>query len=207
MGGSGTLRRAHRAGPTFDGAGSERVAVDTLHSSTLSGSEDDLEGSDGEGAAEALKFERGATIDRYIILDRIGAGAMGVVYTAYDPRLDRRVALKVMHTRPGAQASDVATRLLREAQALAKLSHPNVVAVHDANALGEVVYLTMELVAGSSLTRWLKQAQRSVPEILRVFIEAGRGLAGAHAASLIHRDFKPDNVLVGDDGRVRVVDF
>jgi serine/threonine protein kinase/tetratricopeptide (TPR) repeat protein len=198
------LRGAHRAGPSFDGADSEVAADDSLRGSTLSDSEDD---SDEESAAEALRFERGATIDRYMILDRIGAGAMGVVYTAYDPRLDRRVALKVMHARPGAQASDVATRLLREAQALAKLSHPNVVAVHDANALGEVVYLTMELVDGVSLTTWLKQRPRSVDEILKVFIEAGQGLAGAHAAGLIHRDFKPDNVLVGDDGRVRVVDF
>ena len=198
---------AHRAGPTFDGAVSERVAVDTLHSSTLSGSQDDLEGASEPGAAEALKFERGAAIDRYIILDRIGAGGMGVVYTAYDPRLDRRVALKVMHARPGAQATDVATRLLREAQALAKLSHTNVVAVYDANAVGEVVYLTMELIAGASLTRWLKHRPRTVPEILKVFIDAGRGLASAHAVGLIHRDFKPDNVLVGDNGRVCVVDF
>ncbi|MBK7826715.1 serine/threonine-protein kinase [Nannocystis sp.] len=208
MGGSGTLRGAHRAGPTFDGADSGPAAEDSLRGSTLSDSDEgEGEGDGDEVAAEALRFERGATIDRYMILDRIGAGAMGVVYTAYDPRLDRRVALKVMHARPGAQASDVATRLLREAQALAKLSHPNVVAVHDANALGEVVYLTMELVDGVSLTRWLKQRPRSVDETLKVFIEAGQGLAGAHAAGLIHRDFKPDNVLVGDDGRVRVVDF
>ena len=197
------MRGAHRVGPGPDG--DELDAEDSLRSSTLSDSEVDAQ--EGEEAANALKFERGATIDRYMILDRIGAGAMGVVYTAYDPRLDRRVALKVMHARPGAQASDVATRLLREAQALAKLSHPNVVAVHDANALGEVVYLTMELVDGVSLTTWLKQRPRSVDEILKVFIEAGQGLAGAHAAGLIHRDFKPDNVLVGDDGRVRVVDF
>ena len=145
-----------------------------MRGSTLSDSDEgEGEGDGDEVAAEALRFERGATIDRYMILDRIGAGAMGVVYTAYDPRLDRRVALKVMHARPGAQASDVATRLLREAQALAKLSHPNVVAVHDANALGEVVYLTMELVDGVSLTRWLKQRPRSVDETLKVFIEAG----------------------------------
>ena len=182
------MRGAHRAGPTFDGADSAPDADESLRGSTLSESDDD---SDDPTAAEALKFERGATIDRYMILERIGAGAMGVVYTAYDPRLDRRVALKVMHARPGAQASDVATRLLREAQALAKLSHPNVVAVHDANALGEVVYLTMELVAGVSLTRWLKERPRSIDEILKVFIEAGQGLAGAHAAGLIHRDFKP----------------
>ncbi len=204
------MHGAHPSGRTFDGDASGGSPGEALRDSTLSDSQADAEsgdGEDGEAAAGALKFERGATIDRYIILDRIGAGAMGVVYTAYDPRLDRRVALKVMHARPGAQASDVATRLLREAQALARLSHENVVAVHDANALGEVVYLTMELVDGVSLTRWLKQSKRSVDEVLKVFLQAGRGLAGAHAAGLIHRDFKPDNVLVGNDGRVRVVDF
>ncbi len=201
------MRGAHRSGPTFDGADSQDVIGESLRASTLSDSETDDDEPEDADTAGALRFDRGATIDRYIVLDRIGAGAMGVVYTAYDPRLDRRVALKVMHARPGAQASDVATRLLREAQALAKLSHENVVAVHDANALGEVVYLTMELVDGVSLTRWLKQGPHSVDEILKVFIQAGRGLAGAHAAGLIHRDFKPDNVLVGNDGRVRVVDF
>jgi len=201
------LRGAQRSGPTFDGADSRDVIGESLRASTLSDSETDDDEPEDADTAGALRFERGATIDRYIVLDRIGAGAMGVVYTAYDPRLDRRVALKVMHARPGAQASDVATRLLREAQALAKLSHENVVAVHDANALGEVVYLTMELVDGVSLTRWLKQGPHSVDEIIKVFIQAGRGLAGAHAAGLIHRDFKPDNVLVGNDGRVRVVDF
>src|SRR5690349_9800950 len=86
---------------------------------------------------QALKFERGAAIERYTVLDRIGAGAMGVVYTAYDPRLDRRVALKIMHARPGHRADEIVGRLLREAQALAKLQHPNVVAIYDANRIGE----------------------------------------------------------------------
>jgi serine/threonine protein kinase/tetratricopeptide (TPR) repeat protein len=191
-------------GPPRDADAPEPDAEDSLRASTLSDSQTDEQAEDD--AADALRFERGATIDRYIVLDRVGAGAMGVVYTAYDPRLDRRIALKVMHARGGGQA-DVVTRVLREAQALAKLSHPNVVAVYDANVVGEAVYLTMELINGVSLTRWLKQAPRSVAAVLRVFIEAGRGLGGAHAAGLIHRDFKPDNVLVGDDGRVRVVDF
>jgi serine/threonine protein kinase len=197
------VRGAPRAGPTQAGADADDVGEDPLSRSTLDGDEDE---SDTEAQA-ALRFERGATIDRYIVLDRIGAGAMGVVYTAFDPRLDRRIALKVMYAKPGAQASDVVARVLREAQALARLQHPNVVTVYDANALGEVVYLTMELVEGASLTQWLKAAPRTIAEILAVFVDAGRGLAGAHAAGLIHRDFKPDNVLVGDDGRVRVVDF
>jgi RIO-like serine/threonine protein kinase len=140
------------------------------------------------------------------ILDRIGAGAMGVVYTAYDPRLDRRIALKVMHAKPGAQATDVVARVLREAQALARLQHPNVVTVYDANALGEVVYLTMELVEGASLTRWLKSRRGPSPRSSRCSSTPGAGWRGARGG-LIHRDFKPDNVLVGDDGRVRVVDF
>ncbi len=201
---SGTSRGTRKGGPPLDADALELNAEDSLRASTLSDSQADEQAEDD--AVDALRFERGETIDRYIVLDRVGAGAMGVVYTAYDPRLDRRIALKVMHARGGAQA-DVVTRVLREAQALAKLSHPNVVAVYDANVVGEAVYLTMELVKGVSLTRWLKQGPRSVAAVLRVFIEAGQGLAGAHAAGLIHRDFKPDNVLVGDDGRVRVVDF
>ncbi len=197
------MRGALRVGATFDGSAGHGPAVDeSLRESTLTDSE-----AQGEDAMAALQFDRGATIDRYIILERIGAGAMGVVYTAYDPRLDRRVALKVMHPKPGAPAQDIATRMLREAQALAKLSHPNVVAVHDAGAVGDVVYLTMELIDGVSLTKWLRQEQRGVEAVLAVFVAAGRGLAAAHAAGLIHRDFKPDNVLVGNDGRVCVVDF
>jgi serine/threonine protein kinase/tetratricopeptide (TPR) repeat protein len=155
----------------------------------------------------ALQFERGAVIERYTVLERIGSGAMGVVYTAYDPRLDRRVALKVMHARPGPRGQEIVARLIREAQALARLQHPNVVAIYDANAIGDIVYLTMELVDGSNLSRWLKDARRSWEEILETFISAGRGLAAAHRAGIVHRDFKPDNVLVGRDGRVRVVDF
>ncbi|MBA3549947.1 MAG: tetratricopeptide repeat protein [Nannocystis sp.] len=201
---SGTSRGTRKGEPPLDADALELDAEDSLRVSTLSDSQDEEQAEDD--AVDALRFERGATIDRYIVLDRVGAGAMGVVYTAYDPRLDRRIALKVMHARGGAQA-DVVTRVLREAQALAKLSHPNVVAVYDANVVGEAVYLTMELIKGVSLTQWLKHGPRSVAAVLRVFIQAGRGLAGAHAAGLIHRDFKPDNVLVGDDGRVRVVDF
>ncbi len=201
---SGTSRGTRKGEPPLDADALELDAEDSLRASTLSDSQAEDQAEDD--AVDALRFERGATIDRYIVLDRVGAGAMGVVYTAYDPRLDRRIALKVMHARGGAQA-DVVTRVLREAQALAKLSHPNVVAVYDANVVGEAVYLTMELIKGVSLTHWLKHGPRSVAAVLRVFIEAGRGLAGAHAAGLIHRDFKPDNVLVGDDGRVRVVDF
>ncbi|NPC86915.1 protein kinase, partial [Pyxidicoccus fallax] len=148
---------------------------------------------------------QGATLARYVVLERIGRGAMGEVYAAYDPELDRQVALKLL--RPGGQhVEDLRVRLLREAQALARLAHPNVVTVHDVGVCDDRVFLALELVEGATLSEWLK-APRSPREVLRVFHDAGRGLAAAHAAGLVHRDFKPANVLVGQDGRVRVTDF
>ncbi|MCB9754519.1 MAG: tetratricopeptide repeat protein [Myxococcales bacterium] len=162
---------------------------------------------DDQDTSSALELERGTQVDRYTILERLGSGAMGVVYTAYDPKLDRRIALKLMRAKPGVNPASVAARLLREAQALARLSHPNVVTVHDADSLDDLVYLAMELIEGVNLGKWLRRQRRTIAEILAVFTAAGRGLAAAHAAGLVHRDFKPDNVLVGDDGRVCVVDF
>ena len=144
-------------------------------------------------------------IGRYHVLERLGAGGMGVVFAAFDPELDRRVALKLLH--PEHERHDSQVRLLREAQALARLSHPNVVQIHDAGALGQQVFLAMEFVRGQDLRRWLAAETRTPAEILRVFLDAGRGLAAAHAEGLIHRDFKPENVLLGVDGRVRVADF
>ncbi len=154
-------------------------------------------------SAEAL--ERGAAVGRYVILDRIGAGGMGVVYAAYDPELDRRVALKLLRTDRFAAPGHL--RLLREAKALARLTHPNVVAVHDAGTFGDQVFVAMELVEGETLRQWLEAGARSWREVLDRLLAAGRGLAAAHAAGLVHRDFKPENVLLGRDGRVRVVDF
>jgi eukaryotic-like serine/threonine-protein kinase len=156
------------------------------------------------GIAEGL--DRGATVGRYRVLDRIGAGGMGVVYAAYDPELDRRVAVKLL--RPDRFSSEAGRlRLLREAQALARLTHPNVVAVYDAGTFGGRVFVAMELVEGETLRQWLEAGSRSWREVLDRFLPAGRGLAAAHAAGLVHRDFKPENVLLGRDGRVRVVDF
>jgi tetratricopeptide (TPR) repeat protein len=144
-------------------------------------------------------------IGRYTVLRALGAGGMGVVYLAEDPQLDRQVALKLL--RPGAQGADEQARLLREAQAMARLSHPNVIAVHDVGFAGGRVFVAMEYVDGGTLSAWLRERPRPVREILRAFLAAGQGLSAAHAAGLVHRDFKPDNVLVGSDGRVRVTDF
>ncbi|WP_420814173.1 serine/threonine-protein kinase [Nannocystis exedens] len=131
---------------------------------------------------------------------------MGVVYTAFDELLGRAVAIKTIRAdRAGPSAT---ARILHEALALARLSHPNVVQIHDASVRDGQIFLAMEYVKGCSLRAWLTAAPRPEPAaLLDLFIQAGRGLAATHAEGLVHRDFKPDNVLVGDDGRVRVVDF
>ena len=149
---------------------------------------------------------RGQVVGRYVVLAKLGAGGMGVVYAAYDPDLDRKVALKMLLER-GVASHDARARLLREAQALAKFSHPEIVAIHDVGVHAAGVWLAMEFVAGQTLGAWAKQAPRRWPEIVEVMLAAGRGVAAAHAAGLVHRDLKPDNIMVGDDGRVRVMDF
>ncbi|MEM9460325.1 MAG: serine/threonine-protein kinase [Myxococcota bacterium] len=160
---------------------------------------------------------RGEQLGRYTILELKGRGGMGLVYSAYDPQLDRRVAVKVLHRDVARSGSERArTQLLREAQAMARLSHPNVVAVHDVGLVDDEVFVAMEFIDGPSLDRWLEQQPRSWRTIVEVFVEAGRGLAAAHMAGLVHRDFKPANVLVDSDladraeradRRVRVTDF
>ncbi|HEY1547067.1 MAG TPA: protein kinase [Kofleriaceae bacterium] len=151
----------------------------------------------------------GDRVGRYLVLSTLGAGGMGMVFAAYDPQLDRKIALKVLRTNLGANTADARKRLKREAQAIARLNHPNVVGVYDVGTTtsGEDVYIAMEFVEGDTLTTWLKRYPRTYREILEIFAQAGRGLMAAHSVGLLHRDFKPDNVLVGSDGRVRVTDF
>lgn len=142
---------------------------------------------------------------RYKVLREIGSGGMGTVYAAYDPSLDRDVALKVLQrARLGPEWAHL---LIREARALARVAHPNVIHVYDVGVVERDVFIAMELVSGVSLDRWLLQKARSFREILGVFLQTGRGLAAAHAAGLVHRDFKPENCLLGQDGRARVLDF
>jgi eukaryotic-like serine/threonine-protein kinase len=168
----------------------------------------------GEGVADAGPTEdapaalaRGTTVHRYVILERVGEGGMGVVYAAFDPGLDRRVALKFLR-RPEASRGGVRERrLLREAQAMARLSHPNVAVAYEVGTFQGHIFLAMEFVDGVDLHTWLTEEPRTVSQVLELFQAAGRGLAAAHAADIVHRDFKPENVLVDRHGRPRVTDF
>ncbi|MCE9574940.1 MAG: serine/threonine-protein kinase [Deltaproteobacteria bacterium] len=148
--------------------------------------------------------ERGRPIGRYVVVERIGSGGMGIVYKALDPELGRMVAIKVVKR---ARSEHGRERLLREAQALARLSHPHVIAVHDVGTVDDEVFIAMELVEGPSLKEWLTAAPRTRAQILAVYTAAGEGIAAAHAVGLVHRDVKPANIMIGADGRVRVLDF
>jgi hypothetical protein len=151
----------------------------------------------------------GQVVGRYVVERPLGAGGMGVVSLARDPELHRPVVIKLVHPEVGASegGEDFEARLRREAQAMAQVSHANVVQIFDIGRLGDRVFLAMEFVDGQTLDHWLRERRRSVDEVIGVFRQAGAGLAAAHRAGLVHRDFKPSNVLVGRDGVVKVTDF
>lgn len=143
-------------------------------------------------------------IGRFALLERVGAGAMGTVWAAYDPELDRRVALKMLHATTDARAGE---RVQREARAMATVNHPNVAHVYEVGEHDQQTFIAMEYVRGTTLRQWWDAGRRPWSEIVERVVQAARGLAAAHRAGVVHRDFKPDNVLVGEDARVRVVDF
>jgi murein DD-endopeptidase MepM/ murein hydrolase activator NlpD len=149
---------------------------------------------------------RGTVVGRFVVLDLLGAGGMGVVYTAHDPELARDIALKVLGPRVK-DMSHARAHLLAEAQAMARISHANVIAVYDVGTFRDQVFVAMELVEGFTLRTWMTDPLHTWRDVVDLFLRAGEGLAAAHAAGVVHRDFKPENVLLGSDGRVKVSDF
>ena len=145
-------------------------------------------------------------VAQFVLLERLGAGGMGVVFAAFDEKLERKVAIKLVVTQGNDEKAQA--RLLREAQSQARLSHPNVVTVYEVGTLPDgQLFIAMELVKGPTLRSWHRDGTHRWEEILAMYVAAGQGLAAAHRNGIVHRDFKPDNILVGDDGRVRVADF
>ncbi len=185
--------------PAASGAGPKQPETETLS----------YEEEPGRGAppVEPSSLARGTSVQHYVILDRVGEGGMGVVYAAYDPVLDRRVALKFLAYHDADRDGVRERRLLREAQAMARLSHPNVVVAYEVGTFQGHVFIAMEFVEGMDLRTWLSREPRTFTQVMDVFRAAARGLAAAHAAGIIHRDFKPENVLVDRQQRPRVTDF
>jgi tetratricopeptide (TPR) repeat protein/predicted Ser/Thr protein kinase len=165
-----------------------------------------LRASDHPEVVEPGELPRGATLGRYVILKRLGRGGMGVVYLAIDSELDRRVAIKVLRAET-TEGGETRARLLREAQAMAKVSHPNVIGVYDVGTFRDEVFIAMEYVSGTTLREWWTRTKPGIGAIIGAYAAAGRGLAAAHAAGILHRDFKPENVLVDERGQVKVLDF
>ena len=173
---------------------------------SLADGDTDIDDGPAERERPAGYLDASARIGRFAVLRQLGEGGMGVVYSAYDEELDRRVALKLL--RPGRDNSERnQSRMQREARAMAKLSHPNVVQVYEVGRHEEQVFLAMEFVHGKTLAAWLKAETRTWQQILDVMVQAGQGLHAAHEADIIHGDFKPDNILIDALDHARVVDF
>jgi serine/threonine protein kinase/tetratricopeptide (TPR) repeat protein len=194
-------REANRASETAASA----HRLETTASGSVSRDPGAARASTATWASAAPALSRGELLGRYIVLEWLGSGGMGVVYAAYDPELDRRVAIKLV--RPDAHRNIGRARLLREAQAIARVKHPSVITVHDVGTIDLEVFVAMEFVEGRTLGVWLTERRRGWREVVSMFLRAGGGLAAAHDAGLVHRDFKPANVLVGADEQPRVLDF
>ena len=147
------------------------------------------------------------TFGRFKVLDVIGQGGMGIVYACYDDQLERKVAVKVLLGKTFHNVEIARARLLREAQAMARLSHPNIVTVLEVGTVDDQLYVAMEFVPGLALDAWIAREPRSWREVLAAYLQAGRGLEAAHRANIIHRDFKPQNVLITPERVVKVLDF
>ena len=195
---------------TIDGAATRRSRTGGLGGAMAAGVMDRVAERRLRAMVDARLFGEArepVRIGRYRVLERLGVGSMGTVYGAMDDELGRKVALKLVHNHLLDDPSVGHARLLREARGLARLAHPNVVTVYEVGVHAGGIFLAMEYIEGSTLGAWLSATKRSTAAILEVMIAAGRGLAAAHAAGLVHRDIKPDNIIVDRRGRVRVVDF
>lgn len=195
------------SGACLDDATLGALAARTLREDARKRAVEHLEGCEQcQDVFALLQSDHAGTRDRigrFVVVRELGRGATGVVYLGHDSKLDRKVAIKML-----AHADErVAARFEREARALARLNHPNVVAVYEVGHQDDETFMAMEFVDGATLRGWLAASKRSRDEILDVFEQAAQGLLVAHRAGIVHRDFKPDNVLIGSDGRVRVVDF